>query len=470
MILFVYPNQTGHESPHQGIMFLSSYLKQHGYETSLIDFTFYESPERLVSQAVKLDPDLICVTATSNMFKPAVEFCALIKEKLSAPIIFGGTHATVAPDKALEYPQVDMVCISDGEDALLELVKRIKNNESYTDIPNLIVKKNGKLFKNKILPLNPDLDRLPFPDFELFDMERYLEARDFTIDLITGRGCPFRCSYCINYEMQRLHSQWGMKYVRRHSVTYVMDLIRKTLDKYPIKFISFEDDLFTMNKPWLADFCKEFKGDFPEMHFCCNARADMIDQEAFRQLKIAGCSSVQMGIEAGDELIRKNILRRNMTDEQIINAFQAAHSVGLNTTSFNILGSPHETNENMEKTIRLNQVVKPEHTGVTIFCPYPGTRLYRQCVEEGLVDPDFEIPAQHRSEVILKVDPILKKQIKRKKVTFRYRVYRKYNFKKALSFLLVDIFYDWFIQIRARMPARLRKILFRLYSKLSGRT
>lgn len=467
-ILFVYPNITGHESPQQGLMSISAHLKKHGHITSLIDFTFGDSSSSVLLKAIKFEPDIIGFTATSGMFKAAIEFATSLKNKLSSPIIFGGPHATVVPEKVLKEGCVDMVCINEGEEAIEELLSRIANKEDYTDVRNIWVKRNGAVYKNPVRPLIADLDQLPFPDYGLFDIELYLKSNNGSFDMLTGRGCPFPCSYCINYEIQQIQGQKGKQYLRKHSVDYVMRLITTVTQAYPIKFLCFEDDLFTMYRDWIIEFSKEYKTKFSDIPFGCNNRVEIGDNLIFRYLKDAGCANVHMGIEAGDEFVRKTILRRNMSDAQITKAFESAKKAGLATTSYNILGSPHETIDQIKKTIALNQRIKPDHVGVSIFCPYPGTQLYKLCVSEGLIDPDFEVPSQHRSEVVLKYSPAFKKRIKYYKKVFRYEVYKKYNLKKALVFLFFDAFYDYFIVIRKKIPTRFKKIMFNVYYKLIG--
>jgi radical SAM superfamily enzyme YgiQ (UPF0313 family) len=130
-----------------------------------------------------------------------------------------------------------------------------------------------------------------------------------------------------------------------------MRMISQVLNTYPVRFIDFQDDLFVIYKEWVIDFCENFKKLFPNMHFGCNCRPEMADETIFRYLKEAGCKKVNMGIESGDEYIRKHILKRKMSDKLIINAFKMAHEAGLHTNSYNILGLPFETTKQRQKTV-----------------------------------------------------------------------------------------------------------------------
>lgn len=467
-VLLVYPNITGHESTHQGLMSISAYLQQQQHTISLIDFTLSKSTSSHLSKVIKFKPDLVGFTATSGMFKPAIEFASLIKTKISVPIIFGGPHATVVPENVIKEQAVDIICINEGEEASRELLHRMANGEDYLNIQNLWVKQNSTIYKNPVRPLISDLDTLPFPHYDLFDMETYLSVRNGAIDMITGRGCPYQCTYCINHEIQQIQCQKGKEFIRKNSVDYVIQHIASVINKYHVRFIAFEDDLFTMHKEWVIEFSKHYKKYFSHIPFSCNNRVETGNERFFKYLKEAGCVNVHMGIESGDENIRKVLLKRNMSDKKIFSAFESAKHVGLKTTSYNILGLPFETEKQIKKTITLNRKLKPDHIGVSIFCPYPGTHLYKLCVKDDLIDPDFEVPYQHRSKVILKYGPKLKKKIKFYKKYFRFMVYKNYNLKKAIIFLIFDNFYDLFISIRNRIPVILRNKMFRVYYRLIG--
>jgi anaerobic magnesium-protoporphyrin IX monomethyl ester cyclase len=399
-VLFVYPNITGHESVHQGLMSLSACLKKSGHTVSLIDFSFGASKSNILFKAARFQPDLVAITATSGMFNAAIDFSKRLKKTLAVPVVFGGVHPTVCPDEAIRNDALDIVCLSEGEGALLELVERMEAKEDYSGIKNLWVKKNGRIHRNLLRPLITDLDSLPFPDFDLFDMDSYLDVRNGSIDIITGRGCPFKCTYCVNPKLRGLHNQ-DRRYARKHSVEYVIGLIKHVRKKYSINFISFEDDLFTMSKHWLASFCSQYGALFGNIGFSCNARVETVDAESMRILKDAGCKNIHMGIEAGDEHIRKKILNRHMSDEQIMRRFKEAKEAGLSITSYNILGSPFETEATMMKTIEINEAIQPDHIGVSIFCPYPGTTLYDLCIKEGFISSKTQIPSQHRTKPVL---------------------------------------------------------------------
>ena len=465
-VLFVYYNITGHESTHQGLMSLSSYVKQLGHETGLLDFTFGPNPGKMIRRAKRFQPDIVAFTALSGTFDASIEFARDLKKELRVPVVFGGIHPTLCPQETIVKDCVDIVCVGEGEKALSKLLQRMKEGEHYSDIPSLWVKdSNGSIVKNNPDELIKDLDTLPFPDFDLFDIEAFLEARDGSLDVISGRGCPFQCSYCANHGMQKIYNRFGREFTRKHSADYTINLLKHARDKYPVNFFSFEDDLFTFYKDWLISFCERYKREIG-IPFSCNHRIGLAKSDIFKYLKEAHCTNIHMGIEAGSEAIRKRILHRNYSNKKVVETFNAAKAAGVGTTSYNILGSPFETEEDIKETIRVNQEIQPDHIGVTIFCPYPGTELYDLCINKGLIEKGFKTPRQHRTDITIDYDKYAKslgRKIKRYKKAFRFLVYKKRSFRKALVFLLFDWNYEAFIFIRKKIPFKIKKFLYRGY-------
>lgn len=466
-VCLVYPNFSGYEAPHTGLMLISAILKEHGYEVFVADFSFGASMRSMQKNVLKSRPDIIGVTVTAGQMKQALEFIRTLKGKISAPVIFGGPHVTLAPDLVIKNSEVDAICIGEGEMAMLDFVNAVQNNEDYSKIPNLWVRKNLDIVKNPPRPLIADLDSLPLPDFNLFEMDKYLFVNEM-VSLVTGRGCLFKCSYCINHKLRSMYSsQAENRYARKHSVDYTMRMVDYVVKEYNVKFIAFNDDLFTMDRKWLKEFTSRFSVTYPNLHYYCTNRIEFSDPELFKMLANSGCANVRMAIEAGDETIRRDVLNRNMSDEKIIEAFKSAKDAGLTTTSYNILGSPYETALTMQKTLAINQKVLPNQVGVSICMPFPGTDIYDRCVRENLIDPDFEVPLQYRAKIVIKHSEEVKRAITKLKRTFRYHVFKIVNKKKALAFLVFDTFhyyfYDTFLAFRRKLPFCIRRSMLAIY-------
>ena len=194
-------------------------------------------------------------------------------------------------------------------------------------------------------------------DFDLFDYERVLKRNCRVASFIAGRGCPFDCSYCCNHALKKLY-------------------------KHKVRRIHFDDDSFTLSKKWVSEFCEKYPQKF-DLEFEYNIRVGTIEIGTLSELRAAGCRKISIGVECGNESFRKNILKRDMTNKQIIDVFKDASEIGIEPTSFNMFGFPFETPEIVEETVAFNKQISPSEIQFSIFYPYPGTDLYNLCEKRG---------------------------------------------------------------------------------------
>ncbi len=364
--LFIYPNQTGQVSEQLGICYLSAVLKKHGHKTDLFDATYllYEPFEKIIGKLFsKIDifrPDVICFSCRSLEFPFAKRIAEAIRKNYSTKIIFGGIYPTIEPEEVLKCDAIDYVCIGEGEQALLELIEHIDKDKP---INNIWTKKR----KTKLNPLIQNMDKLPFPDRDLFNIP------DENHNLImTSRGCPYTCTYCFNNIVNKKYP--GQKYVRFRSVENVLKEVKELAAKYKLNHIFFCDDVFTFDKKRLLEFCQKYKE--IEIPFACNARTEQIDKEIALALKNAGCIEVRIGIETGNEKLRREVLHRYANNDSIRNAFRVCREVGLKTYSFNMIGLPFETKNTIYQTFQINREIKPDNFQVSILYPFEGSEIY----------------------------------------------------------------------------------------------
>jgi len=461
-ILFIYPNLTRQEYISLGIAYLSSCLKRNGHQVYLIDYTFGGKGNDCIKKIKEIGPDLICFSLRSGEYNFSSKIASEIKQNFNIKILFGGVHPTVDPENTIKDESINMICLGEGEEALLELVEKMEKGEDYFSTKNFWFKKDGQVIKNPLRPLNQNLDSIPFPDRDLFDFKKYVDCRNGNVDMIIGRGCPFHCTYCINHILQKLYDGLG-KFTRLRRVDNVLEEVDLLVRKYNIKSICFQDDLFTIDKNWIKEFSEKYSKEFG-LPFQCLSRTEMITPDLCNDLKKAGCQMLAMGIESGNRSLRQNILKRNNTDEDIINAFKIAREAGIKTHSFNMIGLPYETQENINESIKLNRNVKPDFLRISIFQPYPGTELHRICKSEGWITGK-EIPASHKSHSILSYPNITKKEIKKSKRFFRYNVLKESDKKRALISLFIDYNETLLSKLRERIPKSIiKRVLKMIYS------
>jgi len=407
-------------------------------------------------------PQVIGFSVRSGEYLFCLNLAKIIKKDYKDIIIvFGGVHPTIEPEEVISTDPVDIVCIGEGEYSLNELLDRIDSGKDFSNIGGLWFKKENKIIRNSIRNYIEDIDLLPFQDREVYDYKKYLKSNNGKIDMMASRGCPFNCAYCINEFTKK---NFKGKSVRFRSPQKVVEEIKKLKEKYDIKSIHFHDDVFTANKAWLKEF-SEIYAKQVKLPFTCNLRVETLDDEICSYLKKSDCKRVNIGVESGNEKLRETVLKRYMSNKQIIKAFELVKKYGIKTYSFNMVGIPYETEKEYWDTIKLNRILKPDYLQASIFQPYPGTQLTKICLERGFLK-EIKIPEGHSYFSILDYPEITRKQIQKRKRYFRYRVLKSYNMKKALIALFFDTFFLTYWKIRPKMPIWSKTLAYKIKNKI----
>jgi anaerobic magnesium-protoporphyrin IX monomethyl ester cyclase len=423
-VLLVYPNiQQSAMMPYSMGLF-TALLREHGFEVDLFDSTFYVEEltsnyihyrtyvkrfdwfERGVTfrrtrmlddfraKVADYQPDLIAISVVENTYSIGRAMVrALHKKHRKIPTIWGGPFATFAPEFILRDDVGDLVCRGEGEIALVELCKRMCQGRPVTDIPNLLVREDGTLYRN---PLGPrvDLDELPFADYSLFEEQaiyRPMEGRLWrTIGIESQRGCPYKCTYCNSPGQNRIASaEQGSWFYRRKSLSRVMAELEHQHKLHNIELVY-----------WLADtFLALPRRDFDEFVECyqdyripfwMNTRSETITEHAADGLERMNMLRMSVGIEHGNEEYRRKYLKRYQTNEQLRTAFKISSGRHFSTTGNCIIGMPEETRELIFETIDFTRQLPSDidTTGCFIFSPLHGTELRTIAVQNGYLDPN----------------------------------------------------------------------------------
>lgn len=382
-VLFVYlvpPPQFQILRFQQGIGSISAVLKQGGHSTDLL--YVWDAADSALDQRIRdFKPGLVAISLTSGFFDLGCAVAKRLKQQHGLPVLFGGVHPTLRPEESIAAEGVFAICVGEGEYPTLELCNALDDGRDPTAIPNLWVRQGKRLHRNPIRPLIANLDRLPFPDREIFPVDELLKTLP-EAEFMGSRGCPHLCTYCVNHTLIDLYKGQG-PFVRYRSVDNLLDEIAQVTARYPaIRFLGFHDDTFTLNQKWLAEFAEKYPARFP-LKFWCNSTARRINEQTIALLKRAGCYEIRIGVESGNDHIRMEVLQKKVTREEIVNAFRLIREAGIDAYAFNMIGLPGETPATVEDTIRLNQILRPKEVFCSVFHPYPGTRLYDLCTEKG---------------------------------------------------------------------------------------
>lgn len=364
-----------------GPMYLSAMLKNKGHNCILL----IEGLEKdILGSIEKIKPDLIGFQVFTGQQQWALKYAKEIKEKFNIPIIFGGNHTTHNPDIIEKNDCIDFVCRGEGEYAILELLDKMKQKQDLTNIKNIWTKSNGEVYKNDVRPLaHPD--ELPFPDRELY--YRYpLFLNNSVRRFITGRGCPFRCTFCHNHLDIELYKGKGL-WARKRAFSPIIEEIKQLKNKYKMKIVDFSpDDFFFSDRKWALEFL-ELYGKEIKLPFLFNTRPETIDEEIAKALKKAGCRGAAISIESADDKLRNDVLKKNTKISDIRKAIKCLKDQNLITKTYNMIGIPGETIEQAIKTLKLNMELKPTWARCAIISPYPNTNIWNTGIEEGCLDP-----------------------------------------------------------------------------------
>lgn len=451
-VLLIYPNTMMATLVPIHISLLSSCLKEKGVQVDLFDTTYYETEEisfeqkkvellqvkpfnwsekgvdfkktdiheDLAKKIVDFKPDLIGITIVEDTYDLALSLLESIKE-FDIPVIAGGVFVTFSPDEVIANDTVDMICIGEGEEALVELCEKMSEDEDYSTIKNLwIKKKDGKVIRNSLRKLI-DINELPFIDYDIFEKKRLyrpMYGKIYTmIHIEMDRGCPYNCTYCEAPQLRRLFRDNGCgNYYRKKNVNRLMDEMKYLKDKYHPDYVNFNAESF------LAKSVKELR-EFAERYreiglpFWCQSRPETVTEEKIKLLKDMNCKNLQFGIEHGNEEFRARILNRTGSNKQMLQAFKIVERYKIDYTVNNIIGFPDETRELIFDTINFNRQINPATINCYLFTPYKGTALYKYCIENGYLAKDAKVH-QALDSTELKMSSITYQELKGLQRTF----------------------------------------------------
>jgi len=355
-----------------GLGYISSYLKKNSkHETDLIDLRDLRGWDHYLKELDSRTPDIVGIYCNTVNFQNSLRAAELAKS-LGKHVIMGGPHATLDPESLLASGFVDSIIVGEGEVSFLQVVDLIAAGKQ----PDRIVK--GIRIDN--------LDDIPFPDRDLYNMERILGGPGIFpypsryVGIIASRGCYYNCAFC-----QPLEKIIFGKKIRTRSVANIIDEVKSVIERYQANFIMFECDTLTTNKSWALELCREMKS-IP-VAWGAQSRADTIDDELASAMHGAGCMVLFIGFESGSQRIL-NLLRKGITPQQSLEAGKVCRRNKLLIFANYMLGVPTETREDLEMTYELIRRMEPELHSPSYFSPIPGSDLFDYCKSTDLIKTD----------------------------------------------------------------------------------
>ena len=375
-------------NPPIGLGYLAAVLRQNGYSVDIYDM----GPEKLtvddiISSIKKENYQIIGIASIIANHGNSMRVAKKVREVFpEIKIVIGGPQATFIADEILNKGFVDVVVRFEGEETILELVSAIKNGKSLENVKGISYKKNGKIITAPQRPYIEDLDSLPFPAWDLFQLDAYVQPGL----IITGRGCPYKCIFCSASSLS------GARY-RVRSGKNVVDEIEYLYNKYNINHFFFADDTFTSLKSHCFDVCDEIINRNLDIYWEAEVRANTVNNEIADKLAKAGCNHVQIGAESGDDQILSKI-GKNITTQTIEDAVKLMLRKGISVVCSFILGHPHDTQTTVKKTLNFAKKIHRINPRLisckfALLTPLPGTPIYNRREEFGvkLLENDWDL-------------------------------------------------------------------------------
>ncbi|MBF0332679.1 MAG: B12-binding domain-containing radical SAM protein [Alphaproteobacteria bacterium] len=423
-ILALYPNSYGYHRVPTGLVILMTLLRRAGHTLDLFDTTFFASSntdndlrekagvvkpvampfayEGLSDDAVgalfrdklaAFRPDLVIVTLIEDNYRYGDRFLRMVKAFDPAlPVLVGGPTPTAAPMVVIEHPCIDYLIQGEGEEAIVEFCELLEQGRDVQGVANLWTMRDGRPHGNPLRPFI-DMNDLPVYDMTLWDERHMLKPYDGRVwrtgYFESSRGCPFQCTYCVNPTIQNELSSAG-RFFRRKSPERTVAEARLHKERHGLERVVFCDDNFLLMSPaQFADYARVFVPLWTRevgLPYWISTSAEFIRRETLEMLTATGCDGIGLGVEAGGEWFRRHVLRRNLSNERLVDTFRLIHEYGIRTTANVMIGFPGEIESDIMDTIRLLRRIAPRSFDVSFASPYVGTGIQRVAAKLGLIE------------------------------------------------------------------------------------
>lgn len=399
--------------PPLGLAYVAAVLEREGHEVRILDCVVEGfnslSPHPDGRRRHGLDDDAI--TATITDYRPAVvgvsclfsaqapsahHVCRLAKQiNPGIRTIMGGAHPSAVPDEVLADPHVDACVIGEGEQTMSRLVREIESGRfPPSDTSGIGLRRDATIHVGQRAPAQEDIDTLPMPARHLLPMDLYFKYRSPhgayvkhhpVTNMVTSRGCPAKCNFC------SIHTVWGRRF-RYHSAARVLSEMEHLVERYGVRELQFEDDNLTLNKPRIREICRGMIERRLGLTWTTPNGAAIwaLDEELVGLMRRAGCHHLTLAVESGDQNVLRNIIGKPLDLSRVRPIVDACRREGMGVSLFFVVGFPGETKEDIRRTFDFAMNLDADQACFFTATPYPGTAMFRQCVESGLLKPPVD--------------------------------------------------------------------------------
>ena len=382
--------------PTVGIAYMASYLKENNHDVryfrSSMKGMFLPNMEfdlfNHIDNQLGGDVDIFCFSVMAIDWPWTKEKTTILKARYPhVPIVVGGAFATTSPEIIINHPDIDYVCCGDGEKPLLDVANSIDRGSLGKDvkaIPNISFRENDKEVVREMSWRVENLDDFPFPDFSIFEGQ-FSDAFFQSPGLVSSRGCPYKCTYCSAPTMLKAYNKIG-GYVRQHGAEYMIEFLKQYDQRYGLKSVIFNDDVFFLNKQWLRGFAEEYSKHI-KIPFSCLGHPFAVNEEVAELLRKMNCRLVLLGLQSGDEGVRLKVGRRE-SNELVIKACNALTRANVHFSINHIFDFPWDNEDNIRASAWLYNEVRPQLLDVFSLVYFPKSDIIKDAVEMGYLDEE----------------------------------------------------------------------------------
>jgi radical SAM superfamily enzyme YgiQ (UPF0313 family) len=409
-----WPRKRGDKSNRYPILlcYTATILQNKGYDVKYMDSVYQDfSYKKTLNEIEKINPYIIFIETATPTFNYDVKFVDMIKDRFSKiKVIVTGSHVTYDPVGSMEKSKIDVIVKGEQDYTTLNVINSIRDNKSLKDVKGICYRKGEEIINNQTAPLIEDLDELPFPDRNLIPHQWYIEGHakytPFTF-VMTARGCPHQCSYCLWPHVYYDHK------LRMRKPEKVCDELEWLIKKYGIKEVFFDDATFNVTEQRAIDISKAIIERGIKITWSCSARVDRVTKEMLKWMKKSGCKLICYGGESASQETLKRT-KKGTTIEQTRNAIRLTKKAGIIAHINFMIGFPWENRAEMEKTIKLAIDTDADTAQFSLVFPHPGSRMY----DEAIKNKWFHDEVLNKIEMFdMTQGPILKTLVPREELT-----------------------------------------------------
>jgi len=373
--------------PPLGLCYIAASLEQAGHDVDILDMNSHRVSDKAMLKRISQSP-LVGIGGLVTEYAEVVRLVKVIKDTDENKIVvLGGPLATTHSEELLVASGADVAVVGEGEQTIVELVGAIEQGSSKELIKGIVYQDEGRVIAHPPRVLERDLDSIPHPARHLLDMRQYSTHHFQTFGIkvpkmksttaITSRGCPYMCSFCDR-------NTAGLKW-RARSPEDIVSEMRELRDGYDTHGFVFNDDTFVVNRKRVLDFCSLLKKELPDVSWYCNGRVNLMDEEMIEAMAGCGCVGLAYGIESGNQGILDSV-KKQITLEQVERITALTKKHGIHVTGYFMLGILGDTKQTIRETMGFAEKLGLDFYGFGITSPIPGTEMYAQAVEKGLVE------------------------------------------------------------------------------------